>query len=257
MRRPGCGPSARLAVGAAQEPEHPPQLAERLAPRARDRDEGLACPLGIALEHRLARLGLHHHRADAMRDDVVQLARQPRALVGDRGALARRLLAGKRVEQEVLTAHDPPRAPRRRRSAPTANAASPSARREAQRERCDESPTTALRRSEYAATEYEATSSASPPTARPAVWSRAPAALPRRRRPAPSPAATAGGTRAAMSSPAPSGRGRPCCPRSARWRRSHPATRSRPARAVRARPRGRDRPRRRACANQRPTHVRT
>ena len=55
--RPECG----FGVGAAQQAEHAPKLAERLAPRGRDRDECIARTVGIVLEQRLARLGLHHH----------------------------------------------------------------------------------------------------------------------------------------------------------------------------------------------------
>jgi hypothetical protein len=74
-----------------------------------------------------------------------------------------------------------------------------------------------------------------------AMWP-ALAAPPRRRRPRPSPAATGGVPRAAASSPARSARAPVSSLRSARWRGTLPATRSRPARAALAqRPRP-DRP---------------
>ena len=114
----GLRPERGLAVGAAQQAEHAPKLAERLAPRARDRDEGLARTVGIVLEQRLARLGLHHHRADAVRHDVVQLARQPGALVGDRRALSCLLLACERSRAGGSGGARSFPHPRRRRSGP-------------------------------------------------------------------------------------------------------------------------------------------
>ncbi len=111
LREAGLRPECGFGVGAAQQAEHATKLAERLAPRARDRDESLARTVGIVLQQRLARLGLYHHRADAVRHDVVQLTRQPGALVGDRRALSCLLLACERSDQEVLAAHDPSRTP--------------------------------------------------------------------------------------------------------------------------------------------------
>ena len=54
------------------------------APRARSAATGQrpAGALGIGVEHRLGRLGLHHHDAEAVGHDVVHLARDPGPLLG-------------------------------------------------------------------------------------------------------------------------------------------------------------------------------
>ena len=46
-----------------------------------NRRERTARPLGIGVEHRLGRLGLHDHHAQAVRDHVVHLAREAGALL--------------------------------------------------------------------------------------------------------------------------------------------------------------------------------
>ena len=82
---PGLGRERRALVGhLAQHAEHAPQLGERRAPGLLHRPERTARPLGIGVEHRLGRLRLHHHHAEAVRDHVVHLARQAGALLGHR-----------------------------------------------------------------------------------------------------------------------------------------------------------------------------
>ena len=70
----------------AQEAEQPAQLHEGLTARRLDRAEGLARRPLLTFEHTLGRLGLHDHHADAVGDDVVQLARDAGALLDDGGA---------------------------------------------------------------------------------------------------------------------------------------------------------------------------
>ena len=91
-----------LVVVAVQDAEQPPHLGERLAARALDLRRGGDRALRVALEDPPRAAGLHDHHADAVRDDVVHLARDPAALVG-RGALRLELV-------RLLLAHAPPRA---------------------------------------------------------------------------------------------------------------------------------------------------
>ena len=87
----------RLLVPLAQGAEHPAQLAERLAAgllHSRQRRTGA---VGVHVEHRLGRPRLHHHDADRVRDHVVHLAGDSRALVGHGGP---RLLLALGLEQQ-------------------------------------------------------------------------------------------------------------------------------------------------------------
>ncbi len=75
-----------------QQTEELPQLGERLTAGPADRDEAVACPVpgGRVVgrpgpEEDLGRVGLHDHGRDVVRDDVVQLASEPHALVDDGG----------------------------------------------------------------------------------------------------------------------------------------------------------------------------
>ena len=83
---PGLRARARAATSAlAQDPEQAAQLDERLAPGAWIVRHGSRARLrGRAVEQLVGGLGLDDHHADAVGDDVVQLARDPRALLGDR-----------------------------------------------------------------------------------------------------------------------------------------------------------------------------
>ena len=90
---PGLRRQRRVGVGPAQDAERAAHLVQRVAARALDRLERLARALGVAVEHPPRALGLRDHHADAVRDDVVQLARDPRALLADGDALALALLA--------------------------------------------------------------------------------------------------------------------------------------------------------------------
>src|SRR6187549_1891680 len=70
-----------LLVAAAQDAEHPPQLDKRLPPARFDRAERLAHGLLLAHQDALGSLRLDDDDADCVRDDVVQLARDPRTLL--------------------------------------------------------------------------------------------------------------------------------------------------------------------------------
>ena len=75
-----CGP-LRRGIEDAEQQVH---LGERLRPGVADARRGLLGTLGVAGEDPACAAGLHDHQADAVRDDVVHLARDPAALLGDR-----------------------------------------------------------------------------------------------------------------------------------------------------------------------------
>ena len=77
-------PAPRL-VALAQHADEAAHLDERLAACRVDRGQRLARRGLLALEHALGRLRLHDHDAEAVRDDVVQLARDPGPLGCRRG----------------------------------------------------------------------------------------------------------------------------------------------------------------------------
>jgi hypothetical protein len=70
-----------LLVLAAQEAEQPPHLHQRLLATGLDRAQRLG-DAGLADLELLGRLGLDDDDADAVGDDVVQLARDARSLLG-------------------------------------------------------------------------------------------------------------------------------------------------------------------------------
>ncbi len=74
----------RLVIELAQHAEQAPQLRDRLAGGVLDRAKRLPRPFGIGVQHLLRRRGLHTHQADAVRDHVVELAGDPRALLDHR-----------------------------------------------------------------------------------------------------------------------------------------------------------------------------
>jgi hypothetical protein len=76
------GERGRL-LWAPQHADHPPHLGERLPARLLDDEQGLALLLLVGAEQATNRRRLHGHHADAVPDDVVQLARDPRPLVRD------------------------------------------------------------------------------------------------------------------------------------------------------------------------------
>ena len=84
----GLRSERELLVAAAQDAEQPPQLAERLAAGLLDRGDGGARALGVGRHGALGGRGLHEHDRDVVGDDVVQLARDPRALAEHRRRLA-------------------------------------------------------------------------------------------------------------------------------------------------------------------------
>ena len=81
-----------LAVG-AQDAEQAAHLGQRLAAGGLDRAQRADRGVGVAVEHAARRAGLHDHDRDRVRDDVVQLARDPHALARHRVALALGALA--------------------------------------------------------------------------------------------------------------------------------------------------------------------
>jgi hypothetical protein len=90
-REPRLRLSRALRLARAHHPEQQPQLSERLAAGRLDRLERFALPGLLVAEAAADAARLQHHDADAVRDDVVQLARDPRAL--ERHRRARRRVA--------------------------------------------------------------------------------------------------------------------------------------------------------------------
>ena len=73
----------RRLLGPAEYADHPPHLGERLATGLLDDLQRLALLVLIRLEQPPHGRGLHRHHADAVPDDVVQFAGDPRALLGN------------------------------------------------------------------------------------------------------------------------------------------------------------------------------
>ena len=90
---PGCGASSPPSSSLAQHAEQLAHLGQRLAGRARIASSGARASARVAVERGLGGVGLDRDHADAVGDDVVQLARDPAALLGDRGARAALALA--------------------------------------------------------------------------------------------------------------------------------------------------------------------
>ena len=91
MRRPPPAPSRGLVLVGPQEPEQAPHVGERLPSGLLDREERLPGARRVLLEEEPGGAGLNGHDADAVRDHVVEVARDAGALGGDRSA--RSLLA--------------------------------------------------------------------------------------------------------------------------------------------------------------------
>ena len=89
----------QLLVLAAQHAEQPADLGERLAPGVLDRGERALGAVGLRAREPLGGAGLADHRGQRVADQVVQFARDPRALVGDRAGRARLalVLGGRRL----------------------------------------------------------------------------------------------------------------------------------------------------------------
>ena len=81
----------RVGAVAAQHPDHPSHLDERSAADLLDRLQHFVWRACALLEDASLGAGLHHHHRDVVRDRVVQLARDARALLDDR--LSRRDVA--------------------------------------------------------------------------------------------------------------------------------------------------------------------
>jgi glyoxylase-like metal-dependent hydrolase (beta-lactamase superfamily II) len=67
----------------AEQADEAPHLGERLTSGRLDHLERLPLPLLLRAEQPTDRAGLHRHHRDGVRDDVVELARDPPALLGD------------------------------------------------------------------------------------------------------------------------------------------------------------------------------
>ena len=76
----------------AQQADEPPHLGERLASGRLDRLEGLPLALLLGAQQPPDRSCLHGHHGDRVRDDVVELARDPLPLLGDRAFRGSRTL---------------------------------------------------------------------------------------------------------------------------------------------------------------------
>jgi len=115
---------AALVVGRTQHAEQPAHLRERLPSGAGDRGQRLPRLLRRRLERERGPIGLYHHHAHVVRDDVVQFAGDPGALGGDRDLSPRVALAfgprGPFLEPPVVAApplHRVPEQPRQQRRA--------------------------------------------------------------------------------------------------------------------------------------------
>ena len=71
-------------VERAQDPQEAAHLGQGFATGHLDRAEGFDRAVGIAIQHAPGRARLHHHYADAVGHDVVQLACDARPLLGNR-----------------------------------------------------------------------------------------------------------------------------------------------------------------------------
>ena len=115
----GCGASASSSSPRRSTPEQAAQLAQRLAPRALDGQRRRARVVWLVADHSPRRAGLHDHRRHRVCDQVVQLARDPHALVEHRRAgavLALELELPSRLlelgREPPATPHRPPGQPR-------------------------------------------------------------------------------------------------------------------------------------------------
>ena len=80
----GLGCERRSLVGSAEDADHPPHLRERLPAGLLDNEQRFAFLLLMGTEEAARGQRLDRHHADAAADDIVQFARDARALVRDR-----------------------------------------------------------------------------------------------------------------------------------------------------------------------------
>ncbi len=98
---PGRGMALRTLLVAPQNAEHATQLARCLASSALDRAQALAGAPRLVVDRLLRRAGLQRDQADAVRDDVVKLARHPRSFVR-RGGLSLFVALTRQACRDVL-----------------------------------------------------------------------------------------------------------------------------------------------------------
>ena len=98
-------------IALAQDAQHPVQLADRLAAGLLDAVEHLALAGLVLAQHAPDGARLQHHHGHAVGDGVVELARDPRALVGHGRARVLDLVLGGHAPHllGVREAPDPPR----------------------------------------------------------------------------------------------------------------------------------------------------
>jgi hypothetical protein len=98
---PGMRSERRPAVGGVEQAEQPRKLVERFPADVLNRAQGLACPLGRAVEHLIGGAGLQRHDADRVRHGVVQLARHAGAFVQHGEPCSRVALARKPLREDA------------------------------------------------------------------------------------------------------------------------------------------------------------
>jgi hypothetical protein len=94
-----------------EQSEQRPHLADRLLPGRADRLQDLAGAGGVALEQPFGGANLQHDHAEAMRDDVVELARDPPPLLSGGLGRASLLLALERLGASLEAARAGPNRP--------------------------------------------------------------------------------------------------------------------------------------------------
>ena len=117
-RGPAAGASSSVVAVAAHRAEQAAHLGERRAAGPLDAPQRLRVLGQLAGQLVADGADLEHHHADRVRDDVVQLARDPGALLGDRDA-------GRRVALPLGLRSRAPRPPRPARRARAARARQP------------------------------------------------------------------------------------------------------------------------------------
>ena len=105
----GAGQRAGLGLVVAEQVDQAPDLDQRLAAQALGLGQQLAGRPGVALEPEARRRHLQHHHGQRVGDQVVDVASDAPALVGQRLALQVRAGSFELLHQPELAAHRPPR----------------------------------------------------------------------------------------------------------------------------------------------------